>query len=171
MNILEALKDHDDGMKVKIGSEDGDSFWYVGKVKDVKDGADIINAAMRQHAYTALKKAEKNLREYLYSFPTPRSYAKRELEKQDPMPTPKGYEEALQEYFVWAVKKQETVRRRQADYNGFKGLLEREVISCEECDPVADDNCILVIIEGRERGAVWTTDEVKELPKFTFFGG
>lgn len=168
MNIIEALQNYDKNMKVKIGCEDGDSYWFVGRVKNVLEDAQTISQTMKQNCYSQMRRAERALTEHLHCYPTPRAYCKSELEKEDPLPTVKGYEEALQEYFIWAVKKQETVKKRRALYNNFKGLLDREVIFCEECDPVADENCVRVIIEGREKGIVWTTDEVKRFPSYAF---
>lgn len=163
MNIIEALSGYGPDEKVKIGCVDGEAYWWAGRVKDV-DPVEL-NAKLLQSLQNGVETSKKKLKNHLYRSSPPELYLKKELEQNEPKPTAQKYMEELQLYFAAGVRIKATLEKRKLAVAEYKPIVEREVKECEPSDPGADD-CIRVLLEGRENGKLWMTDEAKTLPGF-----
>lgn len=168
MRIKEALEKYDRELKLKIGCADGDSFWYVGTVGHALANMAELNDALQKNAIDACARIEAALEEHLRREPSLQKYTRQELSKFDPAPTVDGYQQMLKDYFRAAVSKNRTAQERRRYAYNMKNITSREVLSCEMCDPSVDEGTLRMVIEGRERGMLWTTEEAKIIPGFYF---
>lgn len=165
MNIEEALLKYEPTTKVKIGSADGEAYWFTGTVEEVN--ALEMDDVLRERANAITRRASQRVKDHLNTCPTLQDYLKKELEKDAPNPTTAAYIDIVRAYFQEGVRRKNTYLKRLEALRNFKHVLQREVVEIAPCDPAVEPNCIRVLIEGTERGTLWTTDEARE-PGFHF---
>lgn len=150
MKLHEFLETAD---KVKIGADDGSSFFYIGDAATLLEHADRFSSQLWKYVNHRVKNAAENLRMHEKSNPTPLDYAKKYRDGDA-----QGYVLYVNQ---WLKEYRAKVRylESKSDYvKHFVPLFDREVISTKQAEPFDSDYAI-VIIEGDEVGALWTSDE------------
>lgn len=168
MTITETLKAYDPTLKIKIGSVDGDGFWFCGTVGYVRQSMEAIDTKIKAYHRKRVAKAKKNLQECLNREPSPLAYLRAEMQKLDPEPTARAYMETLNAYFSHAVRLQNTVKSYERTLYRVVDFADREVVECEMADPEVDEDTVRLIVEGAEKGTLWMTNEAKTIPCYFF---
>lgn len=169
MKIKDVLLEHSPHMKLKVGCKNGTGYWYVGTVKDFNYNLDIYTGELRAYAKRQVERSKKALAVALKNPPTPATYARSKLNKLDFSLSAEDYMREVNFYFEDLITKRKTLAKREQNEALFCGLRKREVIDYFEADTAVElDPCLVVLIEGREPGGFWTTDESKVLPCVKF---
>lgn len=156
MNIRQALKPYDDDKKLKVGSFQ--SYFYVGTVGHFLENQKEISGEL----YTKVKeRAEESRKAYNTRLQKPPTFER--FCKQQEVKSRKFTSEAYLEYLNdWLQKTKivlDNADRAKEREETFRPLSKRMVRFIRKSDPAADDECIILIIEGKEAGKFWTTDE------------
>ena len=173
MNVLEALNGYDE-CRLKVGCADGNSYWYIGTVADFKKEINTYNDALTRYYQSLLDTAKKKLETALNRSVTPADYIKEEMANQTVNPVDwkvalEGYYTYLWNYFHEISIKRNTVIQRQQRLFRLVPLKKREVKKCFVADDTVEPiKCVVVVLEGSEPGAFWSTDEVVRLPRLAF---
>lgn len=166
--VLELLSTFDKAQTIKVGSASG--FWYVGTAGDFCDRVSIINDAAKQYTNGRLDLAKDNLQKTIKNWPTPANYVSAELKKAEYKLTLKGYVKMLADWFLSVVAADSRVRLWQERVEYYTPIQKREVRDFGPCNDTVDPGVVLVVIEGWEPGAYWTTDEAESVPVVCFTG-
>lgn len=163
--LKEFLEELDASTKIKIGAENGSSFFYVGVVEDLLNNLSQYDEKDHKHYDDRVNNVERRLQVALNKDTSYSGFAKRQYndwknKKRKPIFDVDSYNvflkkhsESIQKLFESLVK-EKTIRFER------KKLGVREVINTF----VADTNvepvmCIVIIIEGDECGVFWDTNE------------
>ena len=166
--ILEILSTFDKEQTIKLGSASG--FWYVGTAGQFCDAVSIINEPAKQYSIGRLNMAKDNLAKTIKNWPTPENYGAAELKKVEYKLTIKGYVKMLADWFLSVVAADSRVRLWQDRVEHYIQIQKREVKDFGPCNDTVDPGVVLVVIEGHEPGAYWTTDEAESVPALCFTG-
>lgn len=96
--------------------------------------------------------------------PSLSSYVLAELLSDKPNPTVNGYKKDLTNWMKDCAKKGETYKAAKERSDNFEILMTREVVRCTDSDPAVDENKLIIIVRGWERGKYWLYDEAKSEP-------
>ena len=170
MLIHEALGGKPFDMRLKVGCKNTTCYWYVGTVGDFLENMGAYSAELHSYNSRMLDKSKEELASALRNPPNPATYARTKLRTMaDPVLTVEDYLHEVDMYFKDLVVKQNTIQKREQNLNRFVKLHRREVLKLFEADMAVElEPCLVMLIEGREPGAFWTTDEVRKLPEIHF---
>lgn len=157
MKYKEALEKYEDSQKLKVGSLQ--SFFYVGTVGDFRDNIKEVSGKL----FIVLKdRTERKRQEYetrLENPPTIKDYCRYEEGK--------AQKYTVENYLAYLNQWLETTQKRLIGYQNakereanFVPLEKRNVKSIRESSAI-DPNCVILVLEGRETGRFWTTDEAE----------
>ena len=166
--VLEVLGKFDREQAIKLGSASG--FWYVGTAGDFCDRVSIINDAVKQFSVGRLAMAKDSIQKTVKNWPTPANYVSVELKKAEYKLTMKGYMKMLADWFLSVAVADSRVRLWQERVEFYTPIQKREVKDFGPCNDTVDPGVMLVVIEGHEPGAYWTTDEAESVPAVCFTG-
>lgn len=149
------LKDYEG--KIKVGASGGSSFYYVGDTEDLRANIVDYENKLKEYAEERVKNAKRNLAAVARANPTPLDYV-RKFPDGDAQGFLKYVNQWLNEYRT----KTRTLEDAQENLKNYTTMLMREVV--KEYDATAYDTGKIVLLEGSENGAYWTSDEVKDSP-------
>lgn len=139
--------------KVKIGADDGSSFFYIGDAATLLEHEEYFASQLWRYVKNRVRNAAESVRLHEKNNPTPLDYAKKYRD---------GDAQGFMLYVnQWLKDYRRKVRYLEAstDYvKQFVPLFDREVISTKKAEPF-DSEFTIVIIAGDEVGALWTADE------------
>lgn len=154
MTILDIVEEYKG--KLKIGTKDGGSYFYIGTGEDVWCNYTNINRDIRRLCENKLNKSKDDLLAELKLGGSPERYAGMEME-----PTVQGYVDWLDQWFHKIKTIRKRIDRRTEDVQNHVPFSDRAVLEYRDALDASDPDCKIVIIEGNEPGAFWTTDEAK----------
>ncbi len=170
MTIVKRLLSLQPDQKIKIGTNGGTAFFYVGTASDFVDNIWPYTVEAKDWIAQNCARSELTLKQMLRKDYAPRDYCEKLI--LDPLhyPTIDGYQDYLRDYFAEvssAKRNHENLMRKK---NDFTPLYEREIVEERAANDAIDPNCMIFIITGWESGTVWTSDEV-ECPSINFVRG
>ena len=155
MKLKEVLAEFDESTSLKIGATE--SYFYMGTVGEYLKKETEISEELRMCHWRILTACRKRKEDLFKRDTSPTSYARKLRE-----------EYTVNAYLDWVgtfLKAVETERRKERKYeenlNSYKPLYERDVIIYRKQDPAVDENCVICIVEGEEKGAWWYLSEGK----------
>lgn len=161
MKLTKQLTELSPDTVVKIGSEKGSSWWYVGTVEDFNRYADYYDDAILNRWQSVYKNATKKLTKAVDEAPTWSAYLNKEIAKKGFEGVDYSYSAFLKhcDAYTRNLKKLERLRKRyQTILESYEHIHDRQVVRCAKSDPTMDDT-INIVVTGYETGAVWTSDD------------
>lgn len=146
---------------VKIGTDGGTNFFYIGTCEDLLNNKEKYEKLFKDRARWSLGRAYDAVEKMKRNQPTPLDFA----EKHEG-----GVEDYLKYINLWLEeyrRKVSTLKTRQERMDDYKPLFGRKIVREREAE-VYDAGYKILIIEGIESGAYWTTDEVDESERMKF---
>lgn len=173
LRFCDFLAQTDKSQKIKVTSEEGSSFWYIGTVEDMQEKLSDYTYLCRVEEEQSGTNAKKRLTRLLNNPPNPVNYVKAELEKRNPNPSKEAYLASLDGWFRAVVVAKNYVDETDQRLRKFASLGFRKVVDVARCDRTEDPGYLRVTVDGFETGAYWTSDEALELPacRFRMTGG
>lgn len=160
MKLSQLLKTIDDNRLLKIGSDDGHSYWIVGTPDFIRKNQGDINQAAYEYLCKVLHNAEEELAATLRNPPTLTSYASEKANScSEPSFSLNEYIKQVEKWFYTIKVRKRSVENRTKALDNRKPIMSREVVEWTESDPAADNGVIRIIVSGTENGKFWTTDE------------
>lgn len=165
MKLLEALEMLRVDNVIKIGSNSG--YFYVGKLGDLH--LEELDAKCKGYAIQRLTNARVSLDTTIKNAPTPGSFAKFRIQRYDATGIDMdGWNARLEDFFKQVNANLKAINTAQERLEGYVSILDREVKDMKKSIPTVDNGVVLIVIEGYEDGAYWTTDEAETLPSTKF---
>lgn len=150
---------------IKMGSIDGNGFWYVGTRDEFLKSHEAFSKKMREYCEDRLDRARNVLFRLAKQAPSWSQFLIDEFalaDKQRREPSALTYDDYLN-----AVKAYEAKLKRSAErakdlkmyLDSFVDLKSREVIETREA---ITENALIILIVGNEEGAFWTISEAEK---------
>jgi len=169
MKVLESLKELNDDVKLKVGSKDGSSFWYMGTVGDFRDNIVEYNDRAYKYATQKRNRAYKSFQFTVENPMTPDHYVRKQLKTEAyPSYSYKDYIDKLNKWFESLTRKQKTLKSANDELENYVKLKKRSSVNLYYQDPLVDELCAILIIEGCELGGFWLFNEAESLPATAF---
>lgn len=150
--------------KIKIGADNGSSWFYVGTVGDFLDNEETYEEKDISYFDNRVNSASDNLDIALNADTSYSGYAKqqyRQWKNKSTRPnfTVQGYNTFL-EYTAkqMTIKFQSFVKERTIRAERLP-IMSREIVETRKADRVADPGVLNILITGYEKGAFWVTEE------------
>ncbi len=163
MKLSKQLSEFSPDTVVKIGSEKGSSWWYVGTVEDFNKYADYYDDAILNRWQSVYKNATKKLLKAVDEAPTWSTYMNKVIAKKGFEGVDYSYSAFLKhcDQYTRNLNKLERLRKRyQTILEGYENIKDRQVVRCAKSDPTMDDT-MNIVVTGYETGAVWTSDDAE----------
>ena len=159
MDELKKVLSNTEHKNVKIGAENGSGFFYAGSIVNYLDNIERVDKACHLAAKQNVSRHKDRIDRMCRNCPTPEAFARRCLarDEQEKM-TSENYSQFLDAYYKKLCSVSEETQKAEDILNNWKVLAQRKVVRCD--DSIADEDCLVVIIEGYELGRYWTLDEV-----------
>ena len=158
MKYKEALKKYDDDMKLKVGSQQ--AFFYVGSVGHFTDNVRFISGQLFNTLQGRTAEKRQAYERRLAKEPSMRLFCQIE-EKGGRKFTAEAYMDFVNQWLRTTGNMLTAWERAKEREEGFKPLDKRDVRQVREADPASDPETVILILEGKECGAFWTTDEAE----------
>lgn len=168
MKIKDALYGMPSTKRIKIGAENGTSFFYCGTIEDLLFKIDDYSLICRQNARKEVAEANNRLSRLINNPPTIERFVKRELRKPIPAVSIENYNLYVEMYLKIINRTLNSIDTKKFRLSTFEPLDKREVIEVREADPAVDEDVIILIVSGYEVGSYWTTDECDENTNISF---
>lgn len=158
MNAKQALNRPDitKEMKIKVGSSN--SYFYVGTVggylDNQKEISGVLYSKLQERAATFRKAYENRVKKP----PQVALFCKKQEESGHRF-TIQAYLDYVDEWLKKTGYMLMSAERAQNGVDTFKPLERRMVREIRVADPAVDPDCLIMIVEGMEQGAFWTTDD------------
>ena len=162
------LNELDPDQKIKVGSKEANSFWYIGTAGDMLKNLQFYNAYCKAYIESCRRKAENRLKNAIDSYPTIANYTRIELQESKPNPTPAGYIDMLNQWFGSILHLEELLRRKERIDNCYVSISRREVVDIGMSDDASDPGVMRIIINGYEAGKFWTYKDAQKVPSCSF---
>lgn len=162
-SLAEVLKNAR-GREIKLGADLGSGFFFCGSCELLKKREEDYDRELRTAAKNAAATAKKSRDFAVENPPSLSSFILAELLHDNPNPTVESYTKSLTIWMKECVKRGETYKAAKERYDNYESLMSREVVRCTESDPAVDENKLIVIVRGYERGKYWLYDEAKGAP-------
>lgn len=167
--IRSTLKEYDKETRLKVGSSEGTSFWYMGTVGDFLKNLKEYNDAAFRCAQNKKKRAETKLDQMIKSWPTPESYVRRQFTFCGSNEVKfESYQAELKFWFDGVTRKKKTLNNATKELISYIPLGKRNVIEVFTQNPAADDEGLVMNVEGYETGIYWLYSEAETLPAIGF---
>lgn len=153
MRLYDALMENPG--TVKIGTEDGATFFYCGTSEDLLENETHYSIRFSKFTQNKLTNAERELTAKLEAEPSRRKYV---VLGVDDRPTEEGFRGWCEIWFAGVRKAKNRVEKWQERIRTFVNLFQREVVDVRKATAYETD-CTIIVIQGYEPGAFWTTDE------------
>jgi len=182
MTLREYLTEKDDGTLIKVGANDGSSFFYCGTAGEFLANIEAIDEGLRDKTKNAMKVLRreflKSMQGFSYSengetMAARNAETKTETTAENDMSftawteqkikeSTEGLRRAYNEWLAGVGQKQADAIAAEKLMREEKSVLEREVITVFAADAIVEPELTLcVLIFGWENGQYWTMDEVK----------
>lgn len=159
MKIKHALGKYSPDKRLKVGAEEGSSFFYAGTVGDFLDHMENYSYLLERYAQNVVDNAVRVRDQKINNPLTIDRFIKQQMRQLDPAISLDDYKTYLARYFDGVARAINAVNKAKEAQEGFKYLHQRKVIKIFESDPVADYDTTIMIIEGYEKGKYWTISE------------
>ena len=159
MKTLEALKDYDTDMKLKIGS--AQCYFYVGTVGDIVKNHEMRDDKMRSLLHGVTRVNRGRLTSRLNVPPTWSEFIREEM-KRDRYErdfSRARYDEYVDEWMKQTMVFIKAIDKSVEDEESYIPIANRTVKECGMADDAVEDDCVRMIVEGREHGKYWFTKE------------
>lgn len=167
--IRSTLKKYDKETRLKVGSSEGTSFWYMGTVGDFLKNLNKYNDATFRYAQNKKKRAEAKLDQMIKSWPTPESYVRKQFTFGGNSEVKfESYQAELKFWFDGVTRKKKTLNNATKELLSYVTLGRRTVIDVFMQNPAADDEGLVMNVEGYETGIYWLYSEAEKLPVIGF---
>ena len=108
------------------------------------------------------------MRDVISKAPTLESWALDEVNKEKPVLTVERYVENVNAWLRAVAAKSTTWHNMKDKLEKFRPIIERDVVYIRDCDPVADDPDIKILVTtGFENGEYWTSKEAEGKLRFS----
>ena len=168
MNLRKTLRTLEPDQKIKVGSKESSSFWYLGTADDFLKNLEVYNAYCDLYIDKIRKRAENRLKNAIANYPTLEEYTKYELQMSKPNLSAEGYMKTVNAWFASIVKLREKKEEKVLWDDNFEKLAVREVIDCSMSDPNVDYGVMQIIVHGHEFGKYWVFNEAQRIPSCSF---
>ena len=161
--VLDIIEDKT--QKIKIGADNGSSFFYVGTVEDFTANESKYEQADISYYDNCVKSAEDNLDALLNADTSFSGYAKAQYRKwvtvsARPNFSTSAYSVFLENHAHQLMVKFDSLIKERKNRLERLVLMERPVTQKFNADiTVEPDGVIVLSVKGNEIGAFWTTDE------------
>lgn len=147
---------------VKLGAENGNGFFYAGKVNTLLKDTYKVDKVCHLAAKKAVTKYTNQLDRLCRYYPAPGEYAMTLIKNNA------ADEISAEHYLKFLDKHFNKIKSTSAALGTAKDMLEhykclesRKVIRCEEANDTVDEDCLVIIVEGYERGKYWMLNEAE----------
>ena len=168
MNLKKTLRSLDPQQKIKVGSKESSSFWYIGTAEDLLKNIEVYSTYCKLYIEKIRKRAETRLNNAIANYPTPEEYIRYELQMSKPNLTTEGYMKTLNAWFASVAKLQEKKQIKAEWDDNFVKLAAREVVDCFMSDPNVDYGVMQITVHGYEFGKYWIFNEASRTPSCSF---
>lgn len=150
---------------IKVGTKEGNGWWYVGTVKDFSDHLDVYDQMLMDTAEKYLKIGT-NAYNSKISKGTPEYYIRAfsDTDHWKDIMNVDHYTKWLDSWFKSIIRKKSALIKLESYCKNYRHLASREVVDWSKADEAIEENCIRIIISGIERGVYWATSDAKQLP-------
>ena len=169
MKLSKFLKTLPKNQIIKVGTKEGNGWWYVGTAKDLADNIDIYDSMMMETAEKYLKCGKSAFNSKI-SKGTPEYYIRAVAngENWKNLMDIAHYNDWLSNWFKSMARKKSKLDKLEEYYKSYQHLHAREVVDSSKADDAIEEDCIRIVIAGIERGVYWATSDAKELPSVGF---
>lgn len=148
MTLERLLKKYDGDLMLKIGSADGNCFFYCGTVRDLLEHIDEYSNDIYEYAEKKLRSEESRCGFYINEF----------VRKIQNNVHVSNVETNIKE--LYHIIESKDYAKKKLEY--FVPLRNRGVIDYHLTDKAVEpEDCLVIIIRGSECGKFWTTKDVK----------
>ena len=164
MRLKERLQKMPPDKPIKVGCNDGSSYFYGGTAGDMLDNMEQYALNMELASVDAVTRAVTAYRQAANAKILPVDYCIGLMDEKDPEYTLNAYKKFLESYFRNVERRKSYLDTARYRRDRFIPLPDREVTDCFEADAIVDEGVTAIMVEGTEFGKFWCTDEAAELP-------
>ena len=154
--LIDTLTTMDPARPIKIGADDGSSFFYAGTAGDVLENGDLYSRKLRNYARLLATNANADLEQSLRNPPTLQRYALAQIKSGDPDYSYDGFKAAATAWLREVRRRMDNKTKREQQNREFTDLLSRKVFQRFEADAIAGEDATVIIVQGYEYGMYWT---------------
>lgn len=166
--LEKTLRTLDPWQRIKVGTQRGTGFFYVGSAGDLLDYGSGYDLVCYQNVQKIKNSAEKRLNAALENYPSLKLFAETELRTGNPKLSYDRYLEVVNAWFKQIERMSESLKRKQDRLGKFVHLPDRLVVEEALCDPASDYGVYRIVIEGNESGPYWLSSEPEKKPACSF---
>lgn len=166
--LSKVLSDLAPKQKIKIGSNGGSSWFYMGTPEDFEWNLLGKNQLMEAMWRKRVQLAKENLDLTIKGVCSMESYIRQALKHTDPDLSLKGYNAFVEHSFRRILAENRRVQKLEYILETVKPFQNRDVVEVFQQDPAVDTDYICIRIEGYENGVFWMESDAKTLPAFDF---
>lgn len=161
MKLRKVLSEMKESQKIKVGCVDGNGYFYCGTVDDLESNMLNYTDTVRKHFERKMQRAKDNRLFHQENKWSVISYVRTEINAPSPKPSMDGYMRYLEKYFKRLDTLLESERRAKQAFIELKPLSNWEVDESFPADMAIEGDCMIIMVEGRESGRFWMTEEAK----------
>ena len=160
MKIADVLKRYPEDYRIKIGSQDGNGYFYCGNVADWNKNCDHYSEKLYKHIQEKCVKARNNSTSMI------RNFCEEVLQvSKDGKTVPDSFVSVIDNYILKIAQVINTKNNSKKRFESFKPIKDRDVIDYFEADLAVEyPECLVILVEGSESGKFWDATEVKDEP-------
>lgn len=159
LRLGDMLATMDPAREIKIGAENGSSYFYAGTVADIIENGPLYSRKLLNYAKLLSTNASADLEQTLRNPPTLQRYALIQIKAQSPDYTYDGFKAMASIWLKTVRKRIENKTRRERQYREYVDLFSRTVHKSFDADAIAGEDATVIIVEGFEYGQYWTTGD------------
>lgn len=154
MKIEAVLEGYPDYCHIKIGSSNGNGYFYYGTIGDWRKNGNDYSDELKDHMYSRYLKSLKNSNDTIQSF------CRNIIAKSENGVVPEKYISTIENYFGRISKMVNAKNNTKKWYDNFVPVSDREVVEFFDADmAIEDEDCMILIVEGNESGKFWDGNE------------
>lgn len=161
--VYRALKEMAAEQRVKIGADGGSCFFYCGTAGEFLSNIEKFSHDCYMDAVLKNRESLAAMRDTIRKAPTLESWALNEVNEKKPVLTSEQYLGAVDAWLRGVQAKSTTWHNMADKLEKFQPISERDVVYVSDCDPVADEAGIkILVMTGFENGEYWTFHEAQD---------
>lgn len=157
MNFKECVFNTEEDLTVKVGTEGGSGFFYCGRVADLKENFEEIGENLLQIDKDRVTETENLMKRIKAKNIAPNEWVTAMYRRKGEFGTFDGYMEMLKQWFTDLEKVRIRLLDAKEQLKEAKPLSERTIVDAYKS--IDEKATLIIIIEGRENGQFWTTEE------------
>lgn len=158
MKIADVLANYPDDYNIKIGSADGNGYFYCGTVADWNENCDAYSVAMKAHVLERYNNAFNSCQKSIKLFCENTIKA-----SKDHKTITEDYILSVENYFERIGKMVTTKNNAKKRMDLYVPIGDREVVEYFEADLAVEfPECLIILIKGSESGKFWDNTEVTD---------